>query len=980
VSSISFRLLGPLEVRIADRTVRLASPRQQVVLAMLLLEANHVVAMARMIDAVWDDDPPTTAKAQIQMCVSALRRLLDDGGGADLIVTQPPGYVIRVADEALDIRQFLTLAARGRAASADGRPAEAAAALRAALELWRGQAADGIHSEVVQGAAVALNENRRAVLGDRLELELQLGRHYEVMGEIQGAVTEYPLDERLRRLQMLALYRAGRQASALQAFRDARELLLEELGLDPSQETRALEQAILSNDASLATAAPPPVSPVPRQLPAAVADFTGRADASQLLCSYLMPARGSTRVPVLALTGQGGVGKTALALEVAHRVSKEFPDGQLYAALHGTTLQGRSTENVLESFLRSFGIDPLVIPESADEKTVMFRSRLAERRVLVVLDDVGSFTAVQPLIPGSATCAVIMTTRNRLGGLPGVRLVEIQEFDHQTSLDLLAKVIGAERVDAEEVAAQRLVELCGRLPLALRIISAKLAARPHWTLRQMVNKLEDGKHRLDELNLDGFSVRNTIAFSYEGLGPPSRRLLARLCMLGPESFPSWVIAPLMDMDIDTAADVLDDLVTARLVEVRVAGASVRYELHDFVRLFAMENLANDAPTEEHQAALARLLSCWLFLAGVAHRRMCGGDFGLLHGTAPLWRLPKDVADELLSDPLAWLQDERRALVTAISQAARAGLDEICWDLATTSVTLFEIGCYVGDWQDTHEIALAAVLRSGNRRGEAAVRCSLGTLALTRQPDEAAPQLSSALETFTELGDVHGQAIALGQSAFLDRLRGAIEEAAIKYQRALGLYREFGDMVGEIDMLRGLARTSLIRDRDDAAEELLVKAVRLSELLPAHRVRAQTIYELGELFLKHGDLARAESSFGEALGHAEASNDVVGQAYAFLGIGTIYGLRGEYALATEKLELALELTEGTAHLLIRGRIMRMLADTASQAGNLDKARIRIEAAREIFSALNLDFAPQPERPIATRKMAKFAPGESAPIAI
>jgi DNA-binding SARP family transcriptional activator len=954
---MQFRLLGSLEVSVAGHPVDLEAARLQVIVAVLLLEANNVVSVSRLIDAIWDDDPPATARSQVQICISTLRRLLADGAEADVIVTRSPGYMLVVPDEARDISQFELLVARGRAAAAEQRPVDAVADLRAGLGLWRGPAAAGIESRIVRMAVTRLDENRLAVLGDCLKLELELGHHREVIGELRGLVAEYPLRERLRMLLMLALYRAGRQADALESFREVRELLLDELGLDPGEELRDMERAILANDRSL-DVQPVPVragglQPVPRQLPATLADFTGRDDILERICALLAPADGTVPqyLPVVTLTGKGGIGKTTLALHAAHQISEAFPDGQLYAQLHGTSSEPRPPASLLEGFLRSFGVPPATVPDSVDERMAMYRSWLSGRRVLVVLDDAGSLSQVLPVLPGSATCAVIITTRNRLGGPDGAQQFEVEAFDDPSGVRLLASVIGADRVRSDEAAAGQLVRLCDRLPIALRIVAAKLAARPHWPISQMVRRLEDGKRRLDELNLDGVSVRATISFSYESLGKEERRLLALLSLLGPGDFSPWVGSPLLGVDVGTAADLLEELVASRLVEAWVStGGSVRYQLHDLVRLFAVERLVQLEAASARTEALGRLLGCWLFLAGEAHRRECGGDFSLLHGHADLWRLPEATVDELLADPLGWLHHERPALVAAIHQAARASFDELCWDLATTAVTLFEAGNYVDDWRTTHEAALEVVRRTGNRRGEAAVTCSLATLSLTKQPDEAARLLETALAAFDELDDVHGKALALGQLAFVDRLSGREEEAVARYRQALSWFRASGDLIGEIDMLRGIAKIYLDRDQGDAAETLLAEASQLCRRVRSRRVKAQTMFQLGEFYLKRDGLQLAEESFDEVLRVTREANDTIGQAYGLLGAGTVYSARGDYAVANEKLQSALESARGTGHFLVQGQILLALAEVAALRNDDAGAMGRLEAAREVLHDL------------------------------
>lgn len=971
---IHMRLLGSLEISSGDRLIHIEAGRLRVVMAMLLFEANHVVPMSRLIDAIWDERPPATARSQVQICISALRRLLS-GREEGMIRTRSPGYVLVLPDEAQDIRQFELLTARGKAAANANRTAEAVADLRAALELWRGPAAVGIESRIVRMAATRLDERRLSLLGDCLELELKLGRHHEILGELHSLVAEYPLNERLMSLLMLALYRAGRQADALESFRNVREMFQEELGLDPGVELCAMEQAILANDCTLELppklAYSPVVQPTPRQLPAALADFTGRDDILEQICGLLAPAEGTKgqHLRVVTLTGRGGIGKTTLALQAAHLVSEAFPDGQLYAQLQPGSGDPRTPASLLENFLRSFGFARTTLPDSVDERTAEYRSWLAGRRVLVVLDGADSLRQVLPVLPGSPTCAVIITTRSLLGGPDGALQFDIPVFDDEAAVRFLINVIGTDRVGSDRAAALRLVRLCDRLPLALRIIAAKLAARPHWPVAQMVRRLEDGRRRLDELSMDSLSVRDTIAFSYESLGKDERWLLARLSLVDSENFPAWVCAPLLDTDVATAADLLEELVAARLVQAWVStDRSVRYHLHDLVRLFATEQLRENEPASESTATLTRLLGCWMYLADEAYQRECGGSFSLLHGNAPLWKLDDATVDELLTDPLGWFRHEHPSLVAAIHQAARAGFDELCWDLATTSVTLFEAGSYVDDWRTTHEAALSVVRAAGNRRGEAAVLCSLAMLAISKQLDDAERRLDTALSIFTELGDVQGQALALGQLAFVDRRRGREEQALVKHQQALAWFRTLGDLMGEISMLSGIAKIHLAHDDDKTAEMLLTEAARICERVRSRRAKAQTMYELGKLYLKRHDLRRAEHLFGDVLRSTLDAGDRIGQAHALFGTGTIELIRGDHKAAGESLTAALEAAQGTGHALVQGQILLGLAEVAQLCDDDAEATRRLEAARGFLRDLGsgtvplahtLDFLPQPQ---------------------
>jgi DNA-binding SARP family transcriptional activator len=962
-NGLDFRLLGPLEVLLHGKLIDIGAARQQIVLAMLLLGANRTVSVSRLIEALWDDDPPSTAKGQVQICVSALRRQLTVAGGCPAIVTRPAGYLISAPDDALDVRRFEALAANGAAAAAEHRPEEAVQLLRAGLSLWRGLAATGVDSRVVQVSATRLNESRVAAMENCLELELQLGRHHDVIGELRELVAEYPLRERLHGHLMLALYRSGRQAEALESFRLARVVLMEELGLDPSEQLRSLEQAILVNDRSLGL--PETIRagvahggfggvPVPRQLPGATADFAGRQDVLDRVLAMLSAAPddrvGKQHVPVVALTGKGGVGKTALAVRIAHLLRDQYPDGQLFASLHDGNGQPKSPAGQLELFTRSFGISPAVLPNGLEDLTGMYRSWLAERRILIVLDDAAGLGQVVPLLPGSPTCAVIITSRHRLSGLHCSHF-EIDALDEGSSLELLASVIGADRIRAEADAARALVGLCEHLPLALRIVAAKIAARPHWRVSQMVRRLADDKRRLDELDLEGVSVRATISLSCESLDEDTRRLFLRISLLGASDFASWIGAPLLDTEIGVAEELLDNLVDARLVDARVRDdGSVRFQLHDLVRIYAAERLMEEEPAATRAAALGRLLGCWLSLAGEAHRRECGGDFSVLHGNAPQWRLPAETVDTLLEDPIGWFQHEHAALVSAIFRASRAGLDELCWDLAVTSVTLFESGSFVDDWRRTHGAALEIVRRAGNQRGEAALLCSLGTLALTERLSEAASCLDRAQELFSELGDVHGLALSLGGLAFADRLSGRYGAALRRYQEALAGFEQVGDFVSQAHVLKDMAQIHMDQQRYEIAQQLLDEAMTVCQKLGGHRVTAQTEYQLAELYLRRSQLELAEQSFELTRLTASAGGDLVGQAYALLGLGITHSTRGDYVLAERDLQAAGASAERTGNPLIRGRVLLALAELDCARQQTADAMTRVEEALGVLDGL------------------------------
>ena len=934
---VEFRLLGPLEVVADGRIWEIGSARQRIILSMLLLQVNQEVPLGRLVDAVWADTPPASSKSQVQACISALRRRLAGVDANCTITTRSVGYAILLPERTLDVGQFRHLAERGRAAAADHRAEDAVLDLRAALSLWRGPAAEGVESNLVQAVTTRLNENRVNVLEECIELELTLGRHHDLIGELSELVKQYPLRERLRAQHMLALYRSARQAEALESFREARQIFIEELGLDPGDELRGLERAILAGDPGLDLGPQARLGPdrakyvaaaVPRQLPAAIADFTGRGDLQKKLTALLSAdAQDGTRyLPIVVCTGKGGVGKTALALQIAHSARQDYPDGQLFAQLREADGQAISPLELQAQFLHALGLVPATLPNGLAERTAAYRSALGDRRILIVLDNADSVSQVMPLIPGCPGCAVIITSRHSLPGLQGAHYFEIGDLDEQTSIDLLARVIGPERVRAEIPAALALVRLCGCLPLALRIVAAKLGVRAHWRIDKMVRRMTDEDRRLDELVLSGVGIRATLAQSYDRLSKQGRRLFLRLGLLDAGDFASWVSAPLLDLDAETAGDVLDTLVEVRLVEVRVSEEGLpRFRMDDLVRIYALEHLDAEEPMAERALALQRLLECWLCLATEAHRRIYGGDYAVLHGRPGRRALPGGIADQILDKPLSWFRAEHAGLVSAVLQAAQADFDELCWDLAVTSVTLFESERQSDDWRKTHEAALEVTRRAGNLRGEAAILCSLGNLAVGERPGEAARYLEPALRIFDTIDDAHGRALTLAALAFVDRLGGRYEQALARCLEALAGFRAAGDLVSEIDALITVAQIQLDCERFEVDDEFLEAALAICRSLKAPRVVARTEHRLGELFLRTGDLDRAEQAFGLVLRLVRDERDVVGEAYALQGLGTVHTRQQKFLLAEADLSAALSLARQLEDNLIHGRVLLTYAE-------------------------------------------------------
>jgi DNA-binding SARP family transcriptional activator/tetratricopeptide (TPR) repeat protein len=935
-----FELLGPISIVYGAKRKQLSSHRQRIILAALLLSANRVVPVDSLIDAVWDERPPATARSQVYICMTAIRGALRKFVDDELILTEPTGYILRLEPEQIDVNRF----ERMRGAAADmaghGQIAEAVAIQRRALGMWRGRALSGVSSPLTETHAARLNEDRLVAQDVCSEWELRLGHHREMISELAERVATNPLREISRAQLMLALHRSGRQAEALEIYRRGRQELIDQLGLEPGEELRRMETLILSDDAGLQLGEPTGgavVAPI-RQLPTDTADFVGR-DAMVEEISGMLGLATDTHpgmaVPIVVVSGLGGVGKSALAVHVAHLLAnRQFPDGQLYVDLGGPNARPRQPGGVLARVLRAFGIYGASIPDDEASRAELYRSLLADRRVLVVIEDATSEAQVRPLLPGSPSCAVLITSRHRLTGLVGARHVDIEAFEDKQAAELLGKIIGVPRVVAERTEVAELTRLVDGLPLALRIIGARLAAHPRWQLRHMVRLLSSESSRLNELTHRDLAVRTTISLSYTALPPDEQMLLRLLCELDTDGIPGWIAAAALDVGQAVATRLLDNLANANLIRM-IAGESVpgRYQMHDLVRIFAAEKAAAD-PADLHRRAQERIWGGWLWLAERAHERLYGGQYTVMHGTAPRWA--PAASPEELETPLHWLDSERINLRAAVRDSAAAGLDEVSWDLAMTLVTLFEARTYVTEWEETHHEALAAVRKAGNRRGEAAMLCSLGSLYLTRgQVDKAQAVLIPALRTFMELDDTHGKALTIRNIASMHYRKGEYQLAQQHYRQALGDFRLLGDQIGEAHALIRLAGINLAQNQVDSAVAQLDEALRLSRVAGHRRTEAQAQHRMGEALIAQGEFRAAGEMLRGTLTMVRGDGDRIGQMHVLRTLGRMHLALGQPAnaeyCARGALTLARQMGDRQSGDQIQSELTTMLSRMVSDRG-------------------------------------------------
>ncbi|UJW29722.1 transcriptional regulator [Saccharothrix sp. AJ9571] len=611
-SHLRFGVLGPLEARAGDQTVPISSARHRVVLASLLLRANREVPLRTLVRHAWGDQPPDEVVPALRVYVMRLRRSLGEPG---LIRTTSSGYLIEVDSEELDLLRFRGLAERAKAARTAGELDRAADLLDRALAEWRGPALADVPSESLQQVEVPLLlEDRLRAAAERVDLNLQRGRHHEVIGELRHLTGEYPLREQFWAQLMLALYRSNRQADALAAYREVRCRLAEEVGVDPGAEVRAVYRAVVG-ESPQPVAAPLPVAP--RQLPAVVASFFGREVEAGQIRELLEPAPDRISVPIVTVCGPPGAGKTALAARVAHELRAVYPDGQLSVDLRGHAGPPLGTTAVLTGFLRALGVPAGEIPDDEDELVIAYRTVLAGRRMLVMLDNAAGAGQVHPLLPGGPGCAVLVTSRDELRGLTvlnGADRVQLDVLPLGAATGLLSSALGDDPALSAETVGE-LADLCGRLPLALRIAASDLVGRSQPDLESYAAKLRTG-NRVRVLSTgddDVATLRTAFDHSYRTLGPPAKRVFRLLGLLPAADFSVDAVAAATGWAVTEAGRALERLAGASLVHrrqhdrYRVQGLLADYAAmlpesevaergRDRQRLFEWYRLATDRAT------------------------------------------------------------------------------------------------------------------------------------------------------------------------------------------------------------------------------------------------------------------------------------------------------------------------------------------------------------------------------------------------
>jgi DNA-binding SARP family transcriptional activator len=620
---MEFRLLGALEVINDGEDITPTAPKLREVLALLVLHANQLVRIESLIDELWGDNPPVSALSTLQTYIYKLRKVLFDRVAGITLVTKPAGYLAMVPPECVDVCAFEESVAEGLKAMERGDATAAAQALATALARWRGPAlADVLSGSLLTAHGTRLEERKLTAIELRIEAELKLGRHIELISELKELTSANPYHEGLHTKLMLALYRAGRRGEALESYRQVRSVLVDELGVEPSPQTMRMQQCLLTSDPALDNVMAPVPAPravptlsTPAQLPPDIADFAGRrSEVSRAEQLITCGSESGTAVRVVLITGMPGVGKTVLGVRAAHRAASRFPGGQLFADLGSPGRTPSSPAAILWRFLRAAGFRPDEIPDCTDERSKLFRTWTARHAALIFLDDAVSAAQVIPLLPGSPYCGVVVTSRSRLPGLPGACHVELDVFTVAEGVELLANIAGRGRVDADVRAAEQLVELCGRLPLAIRSVGAKLAATPGWPIAKLIGMLGASRSRLDQLACAGYDIRTRFDASYQRLSEPDKGAFRLLGLLRDGEFTEDRVAALLGCSPPDADDLLARLVDHRLLRVTGHGpGGIRYGFHQFARLYARDRL-QELLTGEDRADLRPVARAALHMA------------------------------------------------------------------------------------------------------------------------------------------------------------------------------------------------------------------------------------------------------------------------------------------------------------------------------------------------------------------------------
>ena len=955
-----FAVLGPVQVgddgdSSEMRAVGGLMPRT--VLAVLLLDAGRVVSADRLVDLVWADRPPATAGAALHNHMLRLRRMLGDGG-SERIRAVAPGYVLRVEPGELDLEVFAARCEAGRQAMGQGRWAHAREEFAGALALWRGQPLEDVPSLEAHPRVGQLLEAQAQALEARIEADLHLGLHREVIGELCAMTAEHPLREGLHAQLMLALYRAGRAAEALEAFQALRHILVENLGVEPSNPLQQLQRRILNADPDLAgppaastgaSAGTPPPVVGHYQLPADTRAFTGRARELGRLLTLAQEDSGGTHPATMVITaidGMAGVGKTALAVRAAHLLADRFPDGQLFLDLYDYTqgMAPRDPGDALAALLTSLGAAPGQIPADLDARAAAYRERLAGTRTLIVLDNAATEAQVRPLIPGRGGCLVVIASRKRLKALDDAHTVALDVLPEPDALALLRELVGPTRALAGDPGWAQIAALCGYLPLALRIAAALFRHRPAWTLGHLADKLRAAAPGLGSFTDGERDLSAVFDLSYQTLADDQRTLLRRLGLATGPDTDVYAAAALLDVDPAQADQLLQDLVDHHLLAEPAAG---RYRMHDLIRAYAHTLAMALDPEPERDRALEGLLHYYAHTAQSASQAITR-----FPRPEPGGPVPAHVPD--LRDPnaaRAWLRTEYPNLDAAAAYAHTHHLDSHALALAAG---LAEILYTDGPWSralDLHQATAETAELLGQPAARAAALTDLGRVrCLTGDYSQAEAALTQALEVYRAIGHRLGEANALTELGRVQYLTGDYLGAEGTHKRAVDIYCAISHRHGEANALTELGRVRELTADYPGAGDAFTRALEIYCAIGNRLGEAIALNNLGHMRDLTGDYPGAENAFTRALEIHRAIGNRLGEANVLNNLGRMRQQIGDYPGAENALTRAQEIYRAIGHRLGEAASLVDLGLVLELTGDYPRAEEVLARSLEIYRAI------------------------------
>lgn len=985
---MEFGVLGPITVWSDGRPVPVGGPRQRCVLGALLVHLGREVTVDQLIGYLWSDDPPRTARSVIQVQISHLRRAFPDS-----ISTTSGGYVLDVDPDSVDLHRFRSL--RDRAASAE--PKAAVEMLEQALECWRGLPFSGVGSEYLDHSVVApLREERWSCVVAWATCALELGRYSDVVSRLTPLVSEEPFRERPHHLLITALWRDNERARALSVYEEFRARLADELGVDPGPELTALHTRILQEDFQEAAQDPTAGEPgtrfvVRNDLPRDLPDFTGRRDSLRQLDE--VARTGEARAQVCVITGSGGEGKTTTAVRFGYEAAKRYPDGQLFIDLYGYTTDREPLDvaSALGALLRAVGIDPEAVPESLDERSALWRATLMGRRVLVILDNAFSYAQVSPLLSSSPGSMTLITTRNELSGLSGARFLSLGVFDEQSSLELLGRVLGDERVRREPDQAREIIRICGGLPLALRVVAGRMLSRPRWSFAHVARRLGEQNRKFRELQVEGQSVEAAIDLSFQSLNRDQSRTFLLLGLMIGSTIDLGGAAALLDMTVEDADDILQELVGVCLLEEPQGDV---YRLHDLIGAFSRDRAAMLLTAEEIDAARLRLAE--QYMATAQHAADLLGP----RAHDDTVEVNQGYRTELSGreDAGNWFTLHQENLADTIEYFASHDNGEYAWRMADAVWRFYALHGQMGLLISSHQRALQISDKQGNRRGRAVTLIGLGIAhCLSGRFDESLDLLTEARDLLTAIGDSRGIIRALSNLGMVYERVGRLADAAEAIQGVLDHAIELKDVQVEALQWGNLAvlkqtlgaygealhcagrslEKSVGEDRDetrayakrvmgeariglgelDAAFDDLNEALELSHEL---RLVGNQVYVHNSLGLAHRaaeQWERAIEAHATALDLAEQHGRRSGDAEIRVDLGMTYAAAGRHGEALDELERARAIAVERSERYMAARAALALGRLPAPVMAADRARGFLNEAEEIFTELGLAEAEQ-----------------------